>query len=247
MTMIFDIVTLFPEIFDAPLRHSILGRARATGLISINLINIRDYADGRHRVTDDYPYGGGRGMIMKPEPILKAISSVKNEDMGAYVVLLSPQGIPLSHALGRCLADQARLTLICGHYEGVDERVCDQTDLEVSIGDYVLTGGEFAALVLIDVVSRFVPGVLGDEKAVDDDSFSPGLLEHPQYTRPREYAGRRVPDVLLSGDHEAIRRWRRRQALRKTLQRRPDLLATANLSDEDREILKDLQESPDLM
>ncbi len=241
--MIFDILTLFPEMFHSPLEHSILGKAREEGLIKVDLINIRDYAEGRHRVTDDYPYGGGKGMIMKPEPIIRGVKAIRSEDPGAWVILMTPQGISLNQGVAKRLVRLSHLVLICGRYEGVDERVRGLVDEEISIGDYVLTGGELAALVLIDMVSRLIPGVLGDEGAPEDDSFSQGLLEYPQYTRPREFEGRGVPEVLLSGDHQAIERWRRRETLRRTLQRRPDLLAKADLSREDMEILEELKES----
>jgi len=241
--MIFDILTLFPEMLRSPLEGSILGKARKEGLIEVNLINIRDYAEGKHRVTDDYPYGGGKGMIMKPEPIIKGVKSIKSVDPAAWAILMTPQGMPFKQEVAKRLAQLSHLVLICGRYEGVDERVRDFVNEEISIGDYVLTGGELAALVLIDVVSRLIPGVLGAEGAPDDDSFSQGLLEYPQYTRPKEYEGRRVPEVLLSGNHQAIERWRRKEALRRTWQRRPDLLAKAGLSEEDMEILAELKRS----
>ncbi|MBW2039853.1 MAG: tRNA (guanosine(37)-N1)-methyltransferase TrmD [Deltaproteobacteria bacterium] len=239
--MIFDILTLFPEMFYSPLKHSIIGKAREEGLINVNLINIRDYAEGKHWVTDDYPYGGGKGMIMKPEPIIRAVEAIRPEDPGARVILMTPQGIPLKQEVVKRLAQLSHLVLICGRYEGVDERVRGFADEEISIGDYVLTGGELAALVLIDVVSRLIPGVLGDKGAPEDDSFSQGLLEYPQYTRPREFEGRKVTEILLSGDHRAIERWRRREALRRTWERRPDLLARAELSEEDLKILEELK------
>lgn len=235
--MIFDILTLFPEMFHSPLEESILGKARDAGLIQVNLVNIRDYAEGRHRVTDDYPYGGGKGMIMKPEPIIKGIKAIQAGNPEARVILMTPQGTPLRHEVVKRLAQQSHLVLICGRYEGVDERVRDVADEEISIGDYVLTGGELTALVAIDAISRWIPGVLGDEGASEDDSFSQGLLEYPQYTRPRAFEGREVPEVLLSGDHQAIEQWRRREALRRTWERRPDLLSQAELSDEDQKIL----------
>jgi tRNA (guanine37-N1)-methyltransferase len=241
--MIFDILTLFPEMFLSPLKESIIGKAREEGLITINLFNIRDYAEGKHRVTDDYPYGGGKGMIMKPEPIIRGIEAILAGKPEARVILMTPQGPPLSQEVVRRLARHARLVIICGRYEGVDERVRDVVDEEISIGDYVLTGGELAALVVVDAVARMIPGVLGDEGASEDDSFSQGLLEYPQYTRPREFAGRQVPEVLLSGDHQAIEQWRREAALRRTWERRPDLISRARLSDEDRRILEKLKGS----
>jgi tRNA (guanine37-N1)-methyltransferase len=241
--MIFDILTLFPEMFHSPLEGSIIGKAREAGLILVNLFNIRDYAEGKHRVTDDSPYGGGKGMIMKPEPIMRGIEAIQSGNPEARVILMTPQGYPLRHEMVKRLAQQSHLILICGRYEGVDERVRDIVDEEISIGDYVLTGGELAALVVIDAIARQIPGVLGDEEASEDDSFSRGLLEHPQYTRPRELAGRKVPDVLLSGDHQAIEQWRRQEAVRRTWERRPDLLSEAGLSEEEHKILDELKGS----
>ena len=241
--MIFDILTLFPEMFRSPLKESIIGKAREAGLITVNLFNIRDYAEGKHRVTDDYPYGGGKGMIMKPEPIIRGIEAIQSSNPKARVILMTPQGYLLRQEVVKRLAQQSHLILVCGRYEGVDERVRDIVDEEISIGDYVLTGGELAALVVIDAVSRLIPKVLGDEGASEDDSFSQGLLEYPQYTRPREFAGREVPEILLSGDHQAIERWRRQESLRRTEKRRPDLLAQAGLSEEDHKILDELKRS----
>lgn len=241
--MIFDILTLFPEMFHSPLEGSILGKALEEGLMRVNLINLRDYAAGRHRVTDDYPYGGGKGMVMKPEPIIRGIRVIRADDPDAWVVLMTPQGMPLNQEVVKGLSQRSHLVLICGRYEGIDERVRDIVDEEISIGDYVLTGGELAALVLIDAVSRLLPGVLGAEGAAEDDSFSRGLLEYPQYTRPREFEGMQVPEVLLSGDHQVIERWRRREALRRTWERRPDLLSKAELSQEDLKILEEFKET----
>jgi tRNA (guanine37-N1)-methyltransferase len=241
--MIFDILTLFPEMFLSPLEGSIIGKARAEGTITINLFNIRDYAEGKHRVTDDYPFGGGKGMIMKPEPIIRGVEALQTRTPKARVILLTPQGTPLRQEAVRSLAHHVRLIIICGRYEGVDERVREVVDEEISLGDYVLTGGELAALVLVDAVARMIPGVLGDEGASEDDSFSQGLLEHPQYTRPREFAGKKVPEVLISGDHQAIEQWRRAEALRRTWERRPDLISQARLSDEDQRILEKLKRS----
>jgi tRNA (guanine37-N1)-methyltransferase len=241
--MIFDILTLFPEMFLSPLEGSIIGKARAEGLITVNLINIRDYAEGKHRVTDDYPYGGGKGMIMKPEPIIKGIKAIRSHHPAAWVCLMTPQGTPLQQERAKRLAEQPHIALVCGRYEGVDERVLDFVDEEVSLGDYILTGGELAALVVVDAIARLIPGVLGDEGSSEEDSFSRGLLEYPQYTRPREYEGREVPEVLLSGDHQTIEQWRRREALRRTWQRRPELLSQTGLSKEDREFLDELKGS----
>jgi tRNA (guanine37-N1)-methyltransferase len=221
-----DILTLFPGIFSGPLDHSILARAREAGLLAVHVHDLRGYAPGKHRVTDEPPYGGGGGMVLTPEPIFTAVESVRERFGPGTVVLLSPAGERLTSGLARRLAASEHLILVCGRYEGVDQRVADVlADLEVSIGDYVLTGGELPALVLIDAVARFIPGVVGDPEAPSRDSFEERLLEAPQYTRPRVFRGRTVPDVLLSGNHEAIRRWRREEALRRTRERRPDLLA----------------------
>ena len=239
--MIFDILTLFPEMFRSPLEGSILGKAREEGVITVNLFNIRDYADGKHRVTDDEPYGGGTGMIMKPEPIIRGIAAIRSAHQEARVILMTPQGTPLRQEVVKRFAQLTHFCLVCGRYEGVDERVRAVVDEEISIGDYVLSGGETAALIMIEAVSRLIPGVLGDEGASEDDSFSRGLLEYPQYTRPRSFEGREVPEILLSGDHQAIEQWRRREALRRTWERRPDLLAQADLSDEDQAILDELR------
>jgi tRNA (guanine37-N1)-methyltransferase len=241
--MIFDILTLFPDMLYSPFEGSIIGKAREAGLIQVNLYNIRDYAEGKHRVTDDYPYGGGKGMIMKPEPIMRGIKAIQSDNPEARTILMTPQGYLLRQEVVKRLAQQSHLILICGRYEGVDERVRDVVDEEISIGDYVLTGGESAALVIVDAVSRLIPGVLGNEGSSEDDSFSKGLLEYPQYTRPRVFAGKEVPEILLSGDHQAIERWRRQEALRRTSERRPDLLSQAELSKEDHKILDELKGS----
>ncbi len=234
-----DVLTLFPAMFSAYLDESILQRARAAGLIAVNVHNIRDYATGRHRVTDEPPFGGGGGMVLKPEPIFAAAAAIGGTATpGPRRILLSPQGRPLTQALAAELAGAPWLLLLCGRYEGVDERVREHlVDDEISIGDYVLTGGELAALVLIDAVARHVPGVLGDEHAATRDSFAMGLLEGPHYTRPVSFRGWDVPAVLRSGHAGRIRQWRRQQALRRTWQRRPDLLLTAELDEDDRRFL----------
>lgn len=237
--MHFDVFTLFPAIFASPLQESILKRAQEMERLSVGLHDIRDYATGKHRITDDYPYGGGGGMVMKPEPIYTAVETVLGEALPKTpVILTSPQGRLFTQALARELAEQPRLTIICGRYEGVDERVRQMlvTD-EISIGDYVLTGGELPALVLIDAITRLLPGVLGDAGATIDDSHADGLLEYPHYTRPAEYRGASVPEVLLSGHHAEIARWRRREALRRTWERRPDMLERVELSAEESEFL----------
>jgi tRNA (guanine37-N1)-methyltransferase len=231
-----DVVTLFPELFDTPLRTSILGRAVQRGLLSVPLHDLREHGLGRHRSVDDYPYGGGAGMVLRPEPLYASIEPLR--EAGAYVILLDPAGERLTDALARELARRGHLALVCGRYEGVDERVRDVVDLEVSIGDYVLSGGELPALVLIDAVARLVPGVI-EEESHASDSFAAGLLEHPHYTRPERFRDREVPQVLLSGHHGEVARWRREQALRRTAERRPDLLDAADLTDADRAFLAD--------
>ena len=236
--MRFDLFTLFPEVFEPYLQSSILQRARQRGLLEVNLYNIRDWTSDRHHVTDDEPYGGGGGMVMKPEPIFAAVEGILGSPPACPVVLLTPQGRPFNQAVAQELAQQPRLALLCGRYEGVDERVrLHLVSDEISIGDYVLTGGELPALVVVDAVTRFLPGVLGDPEGAWDDSHAMGLLEYPHYTRPPEFRGWRVPDTLLSGDHARIARWRREQALLRTKQRRPDLLARAELSAADRKFL----------
>jgi tRNA (guanine37-N1)-methyltransferase len=242
-----DILTLFPEMFSGPFDASIIRRARESGRVMLALHNIRDYAIDRHHVTDDVPYGGGGGMIMKPEPIWNAVEAVLGYDPAGRseappIILLTPQGRPFTQALAYDLASREHLVLICGRYEGVDERVRQHlaTD-EISIGDYVLSGGEIPALVIVDAVIRLLPGVLGDPGATADDSFASGLLEYPHYTRPAVYRGYSVPEILLSGHHAEIDRWRRRQALLRTYERRPDLLARANLSKADIEFLEQLK------
>lgn len=242
----FDILTTFPESVEGPLSYSILGRARETGVITVRVTNIRDFATDRHRTTDDGPFGGGAGMVMKPEPLMAAVEHVRALPPGpeGLTIVLSPQGRVLSHEVAEELADQPRLVLVCGHYEGMDERVIELVaDMEVSLGDYVVTGGELAAVVVVDVVSRLVPGVLGHPDSSTLDSFAgDGLLDYPHYTRPREFRGLAVPDVLLSGNHAEIAKWRRRQSVRRTRERRPDLLRTAKLTDEDLGYLEDLEE-----
>ncbi|OFX14730.1 MAG: tRNA (guanosine(37)-N1)-methyltransferase TrmD [Armatimonadetes bacterium RBG_19FT_COMBO_69_19] len=233
-----DIVTIFPEAFT-PLQVSMIGRARERGLLDVHIWDLRDFTTDRHRQVDDAPYGGGAGMVMKPEPFFAAVDAIRAEaGEPAHIILTSPQGARLTHALAEEMAGKNHLVLLCGHYEGIDERVREglATD-EISIGDYVLTGGELPAMVIVDAVARFVPGVVGDAASVEADSFAEGLLDYPHYTRPPEFRGMTVPEVLLSGNHEAIRRWRRAQRLRRTLRRRPDLLKHEALSDEDRRLL----------
>ncbi|HXJ79559.1 MAG TPA: tRNA (guanosine(37)-N1)-methyltransferase TrmD [Candidatus Methylomirabilis sp.] len=227
-----DIVTLFPAMVQAPLQESIVGRARQRGLVDIRVHNLRDFAGGRHQVTDEPPFGGGGGMILKPEPLAAAIEAARSAD--ARVILLDPAGRRLTQHVADELARRPHLVLVCGRYEGVDERVREHlVDEELSVGDYVLSGGEAAALVVTEAVTRLLPGVLGDEGAASRDSFAQGVLEHPHYTRPEVFRGWRVPAVLLSGDHSMIARWRRLMSLWRTWQRRPDLLETADLSPEE--------------
>ncbi len=234
MTMRVDVVTIFPELFELPLRTSIIGRAAEQALVSFGVHDLREHGIGRHRSVDDYPYGGGAGMVMRPEPLFAAIEPLRAQ--GAEVILMDPAGERLTDALARQLARAPHLALVCGRYEGIDERVRHLVDREVSIGDYVLTGGELPALVLIDAVVRLLPGAIL-EASHEGDSFATGLLEYPQYTRPESFRGMDVPPVLLSGNHGEVDRWRRRQALRRTADRRPDLLESAPLTDADRTIL----------
>jgi len=234
----FDVLTLFPEMFGGPLQASLLGRAIDAGLIQVHIHNIRDYAEDRHQVVDDYTYGGGPGMLMKAEPLFKAVEGVTALDSPeGRVILLTPQGRLLNHDVAAELAREPRLILVCGHYEGVDERVREHlVDDEISIGDYVLSGGELPALVVIEAVARRHPGVLGSETSLAEDSHAQGLLEYPQYTRPAEFRSWTVPDVLLSGHHAQIAEWRRCQSILRTARRRPDLLARAALSEEERRL-----------
>ncbi|HEX9787183.1 MAG TPA: tRNA (guanosine(37)-N1)-methyltransferase TrmD [Candidatus Binatia bacterium] len=223
----FTIITIFPQMFDSPLGYSILKKAQEKDLIKIQVIDPRRYTTDRHHTTDDSPYGGGQGMVMKPEPLVAAIDQARSKAPHARVVLLTPQGQVFSQQTAQRLSEEQEIVLICGRYEGVDERVKAFIDEEISIGDYTLSGGEPAATVVIDAVTRLVPGVLGNENSALDESFANGLLEYPQYTRPEEFRGMRVPEILLSGDHERIRRWRRQQSLALTSERRPDLYAKA--------------------
>ena len=244
--MRFDILTLFPDLFTSFVKETIPGRAVAKGLIDIRLINIRSFARGPHRVTDDRPYGGGDGMVMKAGPIFRALQSIERLGRRSRIILLSPQGETFTQALAWELSKLEHLILICGRYEGVDERIrAGCVDREISIGDYVLSGGELGAMVVVDAVSRLVPGVLGGERSNLEDSFEEGLLEYPHYTRPRVFNDLEVPRVLLSGDHEKIRVWRRTQALKRTLERRPDLLEKAQLTEEDKRILEELRQAKD--
>lgn len=241
-----DILTLFPGLFASPFAESILGKAQERGLLEVRAHNLRDWATGRHQVTDDAPYGGGDGMVLKPEPIAAALQALKQRSPSARVLLMTPQGKTFAQADAERLATETALIFVCGRYEGFDERVRPLVDEELSVGDMVLTGGEPAAMVMVDAIGRLLPGVLGCSGSAETDSFSDGLLEYPQYTRPVEFAGMRVPEVLLSGNHAAIAAWRREQQLRRTLRRRPDLLATAPLNEADRQILRRLQQEEDI-
>ena len=237
-----NILTIFPEIFDSFFSSSILGRAREQGLLEIRTTNIRAYSKSKHRNTDDYPFGGGAGMVMMAQPVIDAMNAVHAEYPSARRIYLGPRGKKLTTPLARELAREKELILLCGHYEGVDQRALDIcVDEEISIGDYILTGGEPAALVLIDCVARFIPGVLGSADSPEEESFSDGLLEYPQYTRPRNLNGLEVPDVLLNGDHAKIREWRRTESLRATLKHRPDLLETAPLDKNDMKTLEEIR------
>lgn len=264
----FDIFTLFPGMFSGFLGDSILKRAQEAGIVSVTLHNIRDHAEGRHRVTDDTPYGGGGGMVMKPEPIFRAVETVLRHETGwafaprtpeepppvalepalppdVPIILLSPQGRTFTQAVAEQLAGRSRIALICGRYEGVDERVRQGlVSDEISIGDFVISGGELAAAIIVDAVTRLQPGALGCAVGAFEDSFATGLLEYPQYTRPPSFRGLDIPDVLVSGDHARVARWRREQALRRTWERRPDLLASAPLSDADRAFMARLKIEP---
>jgi tRNA (guanine37-N1)-methyltransferase len=236
--MIFDILTIFPGMVAGPIEESIIGKAIERKLIEVRIVNIRDYATDSHRTTDDRPFGGGSGMVMKPGPLAAAIDSVRQADPSAKVILLSPQGRLFKQEVAFELSGQNHICLVCGRYEGVDERIRDHyVDDEISVGDFVLTGGELPALVILDAVARLVPGVLGSNESISEESFIGGLLEYPHYTRPEIFENHRVPDILLSGNHGAIRRWRRQQSLIRTWQRRPDLLKENELSSEDRQLL----------
>jgi len=235
------ILTIFPEMFESVLASSILGRAREQGLIEVECVDIRPFSTLKHKNTDDYPFGGGAGMVMLAQPIMDAMDAVTGENFHGRRIYMGPRGTTLTTAKARELAQEEHLVLLCGHYEGVDQRALDACiDEEISIGDYILTGGELAAMVLTDCVARFIPGVLGSAESPEEESFSDGLLEYPQYTRPREIHGREVPEVLLSGDHAKIRAWRRVESLRATKKFRPDLLDKAELTEKEKRLLEDL-------
>lgn len=231
-----DILTLFPEVFTSPFAASIIHRAREKGLVELNIKNIRDFALDKHMQVDDYPYGGGPGMVMKADVVGAAIDSCRQEN--SWVVYMTPQGKLLDQDLVQELAQKKNLLILCGHYEGIDDRISDRIDQQVSIGNYILTGGEIPAMVLVDAAVRLIPGVLGDERSPDEESFSNQLLEYPQYTRPRQYLGQEVPEILLSGHHENIRKWRKEQSLLRTLLQRPELLLERSYDEEEKQMLQ---------
>lgn len=238
-----DVLTLFPEIIESYLSEGVIGRAIESGRVVVKTYNIRDYTEDTHKTVDDYPYGGGSGMVIKPEPVFKAVESIMSDCIERTVILTTPGGMLFNQRMARNFYEKGKsLLIICGRYEGIDERVRAIVDVEVSAGDYVLTGGELPALIIIDATLRLVPGVLGDRDSLKDESFEWGILDYPHYTRPSVFRGMRVPDVLLSGNHEEIRKWRRKEALRKTLLNRPDLLDNIILSQEDLRFIKEIKE-----
>ena len=239
--MIFEILTLFPEFFTSPLKQSVVGKAIAKGIIQVTAHNLRDYTLDKHKTTDDSPYGGGHGMVMKVEPMVRAIEALKSGRPDAAVVMTTPQGERFTQKTAAEFAALPAIIIVCGRYEGYDERIRAFADREVSVGDYVLSGGEIPALAVIDAVARLVPGVLGEPGSSESDSFSAGLLEYPQYTRPEEFRGMTVPEVLLSGNHASIEKWRRREALKRTFLKRPDLIELADLSPGDRAFLEEMK------
>ena len=239
--MRFDVLTLFPQMFEGVLGESMIARAQKNGHVELNYVNIRDFSKNKHKNVDDYAYGGGTGLVMGVQPIYDAYKSVVGKEK-VFTVYMSPQGKVLDQKLVRELAEKPRIAILCGHYEGVDERIIEEiVDMEISIGDYVLTGGEIPAMALIDSVARMIPGVLPDSSAYEEDSHFNGLLEYPNYTRPEEICGKRVPDILLSGHHKNITAWKRKQSLFRTWLKRPDMLKKAPLTDEDRKFLKNLK------
>ena len=237
--MKFSVITLFPDMIEAPLSASMVGRAREKGIVEIEVLRLRDFCEGKHKVADDAPFGGGGGMVMKAEPLIKAVQASKEKQPEARVIFLGPQGTRLDHGKVMASLQEKGFILICGHYEGVDQRALDAVvDEEISIGDYVLSGGEYAACVFVDAITRQLPGVLGDENSAKNDSFFNGLLDYPHYTRPAEMPEGKVPDVLLSGNHSDVAKWRRQQALLATLKKRPDLLDKAALSGKEKDYIQ---------
>ena len=241
----FDVLTLFPDMFSAVLGDSIIARAAQKGIIELNFINIRDFSKNKHKKVDDYPYSGGGGMLMSPQPIYDAYQSiVKESDSKPYTIVMSPQGRVFNQKMAQDLSEHEHIVLICGHYEGIDQRIIDMiADCEISIGDYVLTGGEIPAMAVIDAVSRMVPGVLSSQSSYENESHFGGLLEYPQYTRPVDFMGQKIPDVLLSGHHAKIEEWKRKEAIKNTFKKRPELLQRAELSDSEREFVKELEKN----
>lgn len=239
-----DVLTLFPRMFQGPLTESIIGKAIEKDLLQVNVMNFRDYTDNKHQNVDDYPYGGGAGMLLKAQPIFAALDAVKekNPDTKKRVILLDPAGIPFTQSVAEELADEEHLVFICGHYEGYDERIRTLVTDEISLGDYVLTGGELGAMVIIDATVRLLPEVLGNDQSAKTDSHSTGLLEQPQYTRPAEFRGMKVPDVLISGNHKKIKEWQDKESIRRTIERRPDMLETVKLSEEQQRYLKEIKQ-----
>jgi tRNA (guanine37-N1)-methyltransferase len=237
-----DILTLFPEYFEGPFTVSMVKRAVAKKAVEIKLHQLRDWADDKHHTTDDVPYGGGAGMVMKPEPLMKALADIKKGRKKVRTIFLSPQGKKFDQATAQRLAKERSLLFVCGHYEGLDERVMGKIDEEISLGDFVLTGGEPAAAVIVDALVRFLPGVVGDQESVEKDSFFNGLLDYPHYTRPRSYRGMDVPEVLLNGNHAHIERWHRKESLKNTLLKRPDLLQKVALTEGDRKLLIEIEQ-----
>lgn len=237
--MTFDIVSIFPDLFLPAISHGVIGKAVEAGIIEVNPIDLRDFTHDRHKTTDDRPFGGGEGMVMTPEPVFEALEHLKRFPSEPKIIFMTPRGIKFTQKIAQDLSKEKRLILICGRYEGLDERICQNCiDLELSIGDYVLSGGELPALVVMDAVGRLIPGVLGCDSSAQNDSFSNGLLEHPQYTRPRDFRGWKVPEVLLSGDHAKIEKWRREQSLIITTRRRPDLIKSPVLSAEEKRVIE---------
>ncbi|AEB29691.1 tRNA (guanine-N(1)-)-methyltransferase [Carnobacterium sp. 17-4] len=238
-----DVLTLFPRMFQGPLTESIIGKAIGKDLLQVNVMNFRDYTDNKHQNVDDYPYGGGAGMLLKAQPIFAAIDAINEQapDTKKRVILLDPAGVPFTQSVAEELAEEEHLVFICGHYEGYDERIRTLVTDEISLGDYVLTGGELGAMVMIDATVRLLPEVLGNDQSAKTDSHSTGLLEHPQYTRPAEYRGMKVPDVIISGNHKKIKEWQDKESIRRTMERRPDMLENILLSDEQQKYVEEIK------
>lgn len=239
-----DVLTLFPRMFQGPLNESIIGKAIEKDLLQVNVMNFRDYTDNKHQNVDDYPYGGGAGMLLKAQPIFAAMDAIneKTSNTKKRVILLDPAGVPFTQSVAEELAEEEHLVFICGHYEGYDERIRTLITDEISLGDYVLTGGELGAMVIIDATVRLLPEVLGNDQSAKTDSHSTGLLEHPQYTRPAEYRGMKVPDVLISGNHKKIKEWQDKESIRRTIERRPDMLEALLLSDDQQKYVEEIKQ-----